>query len=54
MRIVSPGASSWSALVTAPTFLAENSMKPARVGEEVRQKVASPTPKTDTSWNWPG
>ena len=32
----------------------ENSMKPGRVGVEVRQKVDSPTPKTDTSWNCPG
>ena len=29
-------------------------MNPLRVGLEVRQNVDSPTPKTDTSWNWPG
>src|SRR3972149_11682390 len=51
--ILSMGLSSGRAVVSPPTLLMLNSMVSGRVGEEVMDIGASPTPSTDTSANWP-
>ena len=50
----SPHCISCSTLVNAPARRTHSSMKPRFVGELEMEMGASPTPKMDTSTNWPG
>ena len=51
---MSPHCILWSASVNVPARRMHSSMKPLFVGELEMEMGASPTPKIDSSTNWPG
>ncbi len=52
--MTSPALRLWSREVTTPACLTVKRTKPSSVGDEAMPKGASPSPKTDSSQNWPG